>query len=80
MADAPAGDEPPNRGSYQLTEDQRIDILVAIALEAKDGEVPRGVKPKIAKAFSILHTAVSYFANRLLAGDKPASQIVRSKK
>ena len=67
------------RLNYQLTEDQRINLLVAIAAEMVEEVMPPGGHAKIAKAFSVSCEAVHRFEKRLLAG-KLASFIVKSKK
>ena len=64
--------------SYQLTKDQRVDVLVAVALKMVDSKMPRGGILQVAKAFLVSHTAVSRIQKRLLAG-KPARLIIKSK-
>ena len=65
--------------AYQLTPDERVDLLVAVAQSMVNDQLAQGRQQEIAKVFSVLKTAVAQFWKRLIAG-KPASLIVKSKK
>ena len=79
MSDAEVKDEDPGRGSYQLTTNQKIDLVVLIARYQGHGNLARGDLTKILEALHVSDTAVLKFAKRLKAGERP-SQVVKSKK
>ena len=65
--------------AYQLTPDERVDLLVAVAQSMLNDQLAQGRQQEIAKVFSVLKTAVAQFWKRLIAG-KLASLIVKWKK
>ena len=79
MSDPEIEEEAPERGSYQLTTDQKIDLVVLIARYQGHGNLARGDLTKISEALHVSDTAVSKFAKRLKAGERP-SQVVKSRK
>ena len=79
MSDPDVEEDGPQRASYQLTVDQKINLCVLIARYQAHDNLACGDLTKISQAFGVSDTAVSKFAKRLKAGE-PASRIVKSRK
>ena len=79
MSDSEIEEDAPSRVSYQLTEDEKMNLCVAIARYQGHGKLARGNLTKISEAFQVSDTAVSKIAKRLEAGEPPC-RIIKLKK
>ena len=77
MSDSKIKKDAPSRVSYQLTQDKKINLCVAIARYQGHGKLNYGDLTKISEALQISDTAVLKFAERLQA-IKPPCRIVKS--